>query len=154
MLTIFQRTVPRTFRLYEELEKAEHAQLGDQSVSYGLDDGLRAFRNQEMLRIIWRDLNGLAPLGEVFTDLTQLAEICLQQALETHHQALSEKYGAPLDAAGKPLEPVVIGLGKLGGGELNLSSDIDVLFCFQAGGRCAGPRRLSAEEYFARLSRG
>lgn len=120
--------------------------------TYGLDDGLRAFRNQEMLRIVWRDLNGLAALGEVLADLTALAEICLSEALNAHQAKLHEKHGGPRDAEGAPQVPVVIGLGKLGGGELNLSSDIDVLFCYPTAGRCDGPRALSNEEYFAKLA--
>ena len=120
--------------------------------THGLDDGLRAFRNQEMLRIVWRDLNGLAPLGEVLADLTALAEICLSEALRAHHADLHDKHGVPRDAEGAPQEPVVIGLGKLGGGELNLSSDIDILFCYPTAGRCDGPRTLSNGEFFAKLA--
>lgn len=121
--------------------------------AYGLDDGLRAFRNQEMLRIAWRDLCGLATLGEVLADLTGLATICLAHAVDKHHEALREKHGTPLDDSGAPQAPVVIGLGKLGGGELNFSSDIDIVFCFPAGGQCDGPKALSNQEYFARHAR-
>ncbi len=121
--------------------------------SYGLDDGLRAFRNQEMLRIVWRDLCGLATLGEVLDDLTELAQVCLAEAIDSHHLDLCEKHGTPRDEAGAAQAPVVIGLGKLGGGELNLSSDIDIVFAFPARGHCDGPRALSNEEYFARHAR-
>jgi len=121
--------------------------------AYDLDDGLRAFRNQEILRIIWRDLNGLAALGETFSDLTSLAEICLAQAVTNHHADLCQVHGTPRDADGAPQEAVVMGLGKLGGEELNLSSDIDLLFCYPTGGNCDGRRALSNEEYFAKLSR-
>lgn len=137
----------------DELSPPDPRRAAEWKAAHGLDDGLRAFRNQEMLRIVWRDLNGLAPLGEVLSDLTVLAEVCLQHVVEAHYAVLAERYGEPLDDQGKTIEPVVIGLGKLGGGELNLSSDIDVLFCFPAPGRCSGPRAVSAEEFFARFSR-
>lgn len=120
---------------------------------YGLDDGLRAFRNQEMLRIIWRDLNGLAPLGEIFSELTMLAQVCLQQAVDIHHGKLQERFGQPRDKDGRPQKVTVIGVGKLGGGELNLSSDIDLIFCFPATGQCDGPRTRSNDEFFSKLSR-
>lgn len=135
-----------------ELSPPDPQRAREWIAAYGLDDGLRAFRNQEMLRIVWRDLNALAPLGEVLADLTALAEVCLGEALTSHHAQLREKYGEPRDGEGAPQEPVVIGLGKLGGGELNLSSDIDVMFCYASGGNCDGPRALSNEEYFAKLA--
>ncbi len=56
----------------------------------GLDAGLRRFRNQQMLRIIWRDLCGLATLAETFSDLTRLAELCLQTAIDVHAHRLQE----------------------------------------------------------------
>ncbi len=121
--------------------------------AYGLDDGLRSFRNQEMLRIIWRDLCGLATLGEVFTDLTVLAEVCLSEALALHDSRMREKYGDPRDPDGRRQQLVVLGLGKLGGRELNLSSDIDVIFCYPASGHCDGPRGLSNAQFFERLCR-
>ncbi len=135
-------------------ESPPHPRRADEwIVSRGLDDGLRAFRNQEMLRIIWRDLCGLAPLGEVLNDLTTLAEICLAKAVEAHSVVLGEKFGQVVSEDGEVQQLVVLGLGKMGGRELNLSSDIDVMFCYPEQGRSDGPRALSAEAYFARLSR-
>jgi glutamate-ammonia-ligase adenylyltransferase len=119
----------------------------------GLEPGLRRFRNREMLRIVWRDLCGLAPLGETFHSLTVLAETCLQAALDEHRRRLEEKHGVPRGADGEPQRPFVIGLGKFGGGELNLSSDIDVMFCFAQGGSCDGRRALSNDQFFTRHAR-
>ncbi len=108
-----------------------------------------------MLRIIWRDLCDLAALDETFADLTSLAELCLSAAMEYHNRALEEKFGTPLDSDGIEQGLAVIGLGKLGGGELNLSSDIDIIFCYRSTGECraGGPRNLSSEEFFIRLAR-
>ena len=104
--------------------------LSAQIDEHGLDAGLRRYRNHSMLRIIWRDLNGLATLGETFQSLTRLAELSLQAAIDRHSAQLQEKYGRPRDGQGREQALFVIGLGKFGGAELNLSSDIDVMFCF------------------------
>jgi len=119
----------------------------------GLDAGLRRYRNHQMLRIIWRDLCGLAPLAETFSDLTNLAELCLQSAIDEHSCRLQEKYGRPRGEDGSEQRLFVIGMGKFGGGELNLSSDIDVMFCYPQTGECDGRRSLANDQYFTRLAR-
>jgi glutamate-ammonia-ligase adenylyltransferase len=120
---------------------------------HGLEPGLRRFRNREMLRIVWRDLSGLATLAETFSSLTVLAELCLQAAIGEHQARLEEKHGIPRAADGVPQRLFVIGLGKFGGGELNLSSDIDVMFCFPESGASDGRRSLSNDQFFTRLAR-
>jgi glutamate-ammonia-ligase adenylyltransferase len=119
----------------------------------GLNAGLRQFRNREMMRLIWRDLNELAPLDEILADLSTLADACLQAAVEHHSQALVKKHGTPRSPAGEQQNIVIIGLGKLGGCELNLSSDIDIIFCYPLGGVCDGRRGLANEQFFTRLAR-
>ncbi len=119
----------------------------------GFEPGLRAFRNREMLRVIWRDLNRLATLEETMADLSTMAELCLQSA--THHftRRLEKQHGTPRSTSGEAQRLVVIGLGKLGGCELNMSSDIDILFCYPASGVCDGRGGLSNEQFFSRLAR-
>jgi len=119
----------------------------------GLDPALRQFRNQEMMRLIWRDLNELAPIDEILADLSTLADICLQATVDSHTRTFREKHGIPRNVDGQAQEIVVIGLGKLGGCELNLSSDIDIIFCYPDGGVCDGRRGLSNEQFFTRLAR-
>ncbi|HKJ16566.1 MAG TPA: bifunctional [glutamate--ammonia ligase]-adenylyl-L-tyrosine phosphorylase/[glutamate--ammonia-ligase] adenylyltransferase [Xanthomonadales bacterium] len=138
---------------FDEISPPDSTRASEWVSAHGLDDGLRGFRNQEMLRIIWRDLNGLATLGEVLSDLTTLAGICIQAALDAHQGLLEERFGQPLDAKGRPQKLIVLGLGKLGGGELNLSSDIDLIFCYPSDGKCDGPRSLTNNEFFSKLSR-
>ena len=118
-----------------------------------LETGLRLFRNREMLRIVWRDLSGLATLAETFSSLTTLAELCLDSAIEEHHRRLIEKHGTPRGADGSPQRMFVIGLGKFGGCELNLSSDIDVIFCYPQSGSCDGRRSMANDQFFTRLAR-
>jgi glutamate-ammonia-ligase adenylyltransferase len=121
---------------------------------HGLDNGLRRFRNRQMLHIIWRDLCGLASLEETFTNLTTLAELSLQAAIEAHYRLLEEKHGTPRGEDGSPQRLFVIGLGKFGGRELNLSSDIDVMFCYPQSGVCDGRRGMANDQFFTRLARG
>jgi len=128
--------------------------LADSVKKNGLETGLRRFRNREMLRIIWRDLSGLAPLAETFANLTSLAEICLDSAIEEHYRRLVEKHGTPRGPDGSPQRMFVIGLGKFGGGELNLSSDIDIIFCYPQSGSCDGRRGMANEQFFTRVARG
>ena len=132
--------------------QAEH--LAAAVREHGLEPGLRRFRNREMLRIVWRDLCGLATLGETFASLTCLAEFCLQAALDAHRRRLEDRHGVPRGADGSPQSLFVIGLGKFGGHELNLSSDIDVMFCFPQGGTCDGRQGLSNDQFFTRQARG
>jgi glutamate-ammonia-ligase adenylyltransferase len=138
----------------DQAQPPDQARLAGMTREFGLEPGLRRFRNSEMLRIVWRDLCGLATLGETFSSLTSLAELCLQAALDEHRCRLEEKHGVPRDADGSPQRLFVIGLGKFGGCELNLSSDIDVMFCFRQSGSCDGRRGLSNDQFFTRQARG
>jgi glutamate-ammonia-ligase adenylyltransferase len=112
---------------------------------------LRLFRQQQLIRIIWRDLCRTAGLDETLESLTALADTCTQQALEWLHAHLAEKFGTPRDRDGNAQELIVIGMGKLGARELNLSSDIDLIFTFPSSGETDGRRALSNEQFFTRL---
>ena len=119
----------------------------------GLNPALRQFRNHEMMRLIWRDLNGLAPVDEILADLSALADVCLQAAVNYHSKVLEAKHGIPRNTDGEAQKLIIIGLGKLGGYELNLSSDIDIIFCYPNRGVCDGRGGLANEQFFTRLAR-
>lgn len=137
----------------DEIFPPDIIRLAEETRKHGLEPGLRIFRNHEMLRIVWRDLCGLAPLTETFASLTSLAEISLSFALQEYHRRLVEKHGIPRGDDGSPQQMFVIGLGKFGGGELNLSSDIDIIFCYPHSGQCDGRRGISNDQFFTRLAR-
>jgi glutamate-ammonia-ligase adenylyltransferase len=113
---------------------------------------LRRVRRAQMARIAFRDIAGLAPLDETFADLSDLADACLAAALAGAERRLQQRHGTPRDERGAAVRPVVLGMGKLGGRELNFSSDIDLIFCHGATGQTDGARSLSNEEYFVRLA--
>jgi [glutamine synthetase] adenylyltransferase / [glutamine synthetase]-adenylyl-L-tyrosine phosphorylase len=113
---------------------------------------LRHARQREMLRLAWRDLAGLADLGEVVATLTELAEVCTDEALKHLHGWACTKYGVPRgEHSGASQQLVVLGMGKLGGRELNFSSDIDLVFTYPEDGSTDGDRSLSNHEFFVRL---
>jgi len=145
---------PKWGQNLERKRPPDPAELATTIREYGLEAALRRFRNREMLRIVWRDLCGLATLGETFARLTSLAELCLQAAMDEHQRRLEDQHGVPRGSDGSPQRLFVIGLGKFGGGELNLSSDIDILFCFPQSGSCDGRRGLSNDQFFTRQARG
>ena len=127
-----------------------------------LKRALRQLRQQVMLRVLLRDLSGRAPLAEVMASMSDLAELSLAYALEYLGPWLEAQHGTPT-AEGRRQELLVVGMGKLGGRELNVSSDIDLIFVYpeegdtalSAGAPSSGsaPRRLSNHEYFIRLGR-
>ena len=129
-------------------------QLQDVTEEQELHRQLRLFRQREMVRIIWRDLAGWADLAETVRDLSKLADVCIEQTLDLLHQWQSESLGKPCNADGDEQHLLVIGMGKLGAGELNLSSDIDLIFAYPEEGETQGGRKqLTNEEYFTRLGR-
>ncbi|MGB1383535.1 MAG: bifunctional [glutamate--ammonia ligase]-adenylyl-L-tyrosine phosphorylase/[glutamate--ammonia-ligase] adenylyltransferase [Porticoccaceae bacterium] len=117
-----------------------------------LSKQLRLFRRREMQRIIWRDLNRLADLIETTRDVTLLAEACIQVALDYLHPIVADNFGRPLDSQGNEQKLLVIAMGKMGGGELNLSSDIDLIFAYPEAGETQGAKRsVSNQQFFERL---
>jgi glutamate-ammonia-ligase adenylyltransferase len=114
--------------------------------------GLIRFKRREYLRIALRDLEGRAGLAETARELSDLADAELQQAYTWAWNDLAGEFGTP-QGAGGAVEFVVIGLGKLGGGELNYSSDIDLMFAYsEEGATRGGAHSLSHHEFFTRLA--
>lgn len=119
-----------------------------------LKTALRRLRKVVMLGLITRDLDGRANLAEVVDTVTALAEETVAAATASHAQWLAREFGNPLGAtSGKRQQLHVIAMGKLGGGELNVSSDIDIVFAYPEDGEADGPRRISNHEFFIRLAR-
>jgi [glutamine synthetase] adenylyltransferase / [glutamine synthetase]-adenylyl-L-tyrosine phosphorylase len=112
---------------------------------------LRRYRQAESVRLIWRDVNGFDSLDETLAATTRLAEDCLQCALSALEAEFAQRFGTVRGIDGVPVRLVVFALGKLGGGELNFSSDIDLVYAYEHDGDSDGSRMLAAEDYFARL---
>jgi glutamate-ammonia-ligase adenylyltransferase len=112
---------------------------------------LRHYRAAGSARLIWRDVHGLDDVDATLAGSTQLAERCLSLALDALESQFVARHGVVRGNDGLPQRLVVFGLGKLGGGELNFSSDIDIVYGYERGGESDGARPLDAEAYFARL---
>ena len=112
---------------------------------------LRRYRQAESVRLIWRDVRGLDTLDQTLAATTRLAEDCLQCALSALEVEFTQRYGSVRDIDARLVRLVVFALGKLGGGELNFSSDVDLVYAYASDGDSDGARSLAAEDYFARL---
>ncbi len=115
---------------------------------------LRRERNRQLLSIFWREATASATVEDTLAALTDVADRMLAAAAGYTERRLAERYGALRDEAGNRLPLLVIGMGKLGGGELNFSSDIDIIFAYPADGETDGDKVLEAQPYFGRLARG
>ncbi|AOG22301.1 bifunctional [glutamate--ammonia ligase]-adenylyl-L-tyrosine phosphorylase/[glutamate--ammonia-ligase] adenylyltransferase [Acidovorax sp. RAC01] len=131
-------------------------QACDALLSRGLDTGaaLRVLRQLVMERLIQLDCDSALPLADVTRAVTELAELALDRACRHARQELDERHGAPCGPQGQPVELWIIGMGKLGARELNVSSDIDLIYVYEQDGETAGTAdgrgRISNHEYFAR----
>jgi glutamate-ammonia-ligase adenylyltransferase len=117
-----------------------------------LMESLRHFRRRHMVRIAWRDIAGWASLDETLRDLSQLADVCIDLVNRRMYAALVERYGTPRGAeSGEAQQMMILGMGKLGGRELNFSSDIDLILLYPEDGETDGARAIDNAEFFLRL---
>ncbi|MGN8141100.1 bifunctional [glutamate--ammonia ligase]-adenylyl-L-tyrosine phosphorylase/[glutamate--ammonia-ligase] adenylyltransferase [Pseudomonas sp. 22105] len=114
---------------------------------------LRRQRTRHQVRIIWRDLNRQADLVQTCRDLSDMADASIDQAYQWLYRRHCEQFGTPTGRrSGEPQQMVILGMGKLGAVELNLSSDIDLIFAYPEGGETVGVKRpLDNQEFFIRL---
>lgn len=143
----------------EQMLNELRERIPDQSSFADLKRELRLFKQEQILRVGSRDLCGLASLEEVTAELSDLAAAALQRSFEVCSIQLQEEYGEPLEESDEGLrlaEFCVLGMGKLGGRELNFSSDIDLIYCYSSPqGRTSGgskePDGIELHRYFVKL---
>ena len=139
----------KVYSTVEMQQFLESASINDEIL---LKKSLRQLRQCVILRIMYRDLNGLADLNEVITTTTNLAEFSLNIAVKHHQVWLESKYGKPL-AKNIAQALIVVGMGKLGGAELNVSSDIDLIFAYEDDGETDGAESISNQDFFTKLAK-
>jgi glutamate-ammonia-ligase adenylyltransferase len=145
-------------RPLHEANIANFGNLADDLESAGADadaikSRLRQFRNRALIHVLWRTTDGAADLQESLVSLSNLADGLIAAAVACSGQLLAARFGQARNGEGEELAPVVLAMGKLGGRELNFSSDVDLIFLYREEGETDGPRILSAHEYFTRRVR-
>ncbi len=117
----------------------------------GLPAALRVARNLVIERLAVLDIEEDAPLGTVTTAMTELAEVALEHALAQARQEEGQRHGQPHTQAGRPIDLWVVGMGKLGSRELNVSSDIDLVYVYEDDGMTDGAVPITAHEFFSKV---
>ncbi len=149
---------PRTMRqwLVDELEQELSAALEPFTRHEARLNALRRFKYRQLLRIGCRDILGDADLTVTAEELARLADVCLSAAWRWAEERLERLYGVPTGPDGAPTGLAVIGMGKLGGEELNYSSDIDLIFVYGQDGRTTGGEagRMPNGDFFAEAVKG
>ncbi|MDV7104538.1 bifunctional [glutamate--ammonia ligase]-adenylyl-L-tyrosine phosphorylase/[glutamate--ammonia-ligase] adenylyltransferase [Vibrio sp. TH_r3] len=113
---------------------------------------LRQFRRREMVYIAWRDFSNSWQLDESLNHISMLAEAMIFETYRWQYDLCCKEWGTPCNQAGETQPMLIIGMGKLGGGELNFSSDIDLIFTYPENGETQGGRRsLANAQFFTRL---
>jgi glutamate-ammonia-ligase adenylyltransferase len=136
--------------LVSQMEAWLMAQAPDET---SLKPALRRLRARVMAQLATRDLAGLANLAEVMETMTALADVAVAHALRVLCPPLVARHGEARDSQGRAQELIVIGMGKLGGRELNVSSDVDFIFVYPEDGDTDGPSPIGNFEFFTRLGR-
>jgi glutamate-ammonia-ligase adenylyltransferase len=142
LLWLSQPEVCLNARGYHEMLGELHEITGDSAINQDFAT-LRLWKGREMTRVALRELANVAPLEETTGELSQIAEICIRRVFEHWNAELRQRHGSPT------AEFAILALGKLGGGELNHSSDVDLLFLYSDEGQLTP--RISYHEFFNRL---
>ncbi|MES1986513.1 MAG: bifunctional [glutamate--ammonia ligase]-adenylyl-L-tyrosine phosphorylase/[glutamate--ammonia-ligase] adenylyltransferase, partial [Pseudomonadota bacterium] len=150
LLTDLLVNLHQEYQLSDMQNFLSHQNIFDET---SLKQALRRLRQHVMVRIIVRDLNGLANLQEVMRTTSNLAECAINTSIDYLNTWLVDAFGQPVDAQGYPQSFIVIGMGKLGGGELNVSSDIDLIFAYASEGETTGEKSISNQDFFTRLAK-
>ena len=146
----------------DDLLKLEHLQLASTIIEFpegekiDLDQvkrTLRQYRHRKLVEIIYLDTVLEQPLQATLLQQSDLADQLILSALDVCQRQLSAKHGQPLEASGAPMALNVITMGKLGGRELNFSSDIDLICSYDSDGELSGYGQLTHQEYFSRVVR-
>lgn len=149
MLRVPLRRSPSPGELQEQLQAEVDGCFDDAAVVRSF----RRFRQRQFLRIGANDIIRDRPLEEITRDISRVAETALQVALTTALRTMEQRYGQPHSARGAPARCSIIAFGKLGGEELNYSSDIDLMFVYDEEGTTRGKRinPVGNDEFFARV---
>ncbi|MEY4640981.1 MAG: Glutamate-ammonia-ligase adenylyltransferase [Pseudomonadota bacterium] len=155
--------IEREYRNWPEHLRAflGRLQTADADMQVGLRRDLRRYRKREWLRILWRDVTGRAEVMQTCRDLSELADVCISHTLAELSVLCRQQHGFPLDSAGREQQLIVLAMGKYGAYELNLSSDVDLIYVFPESGdttisaewqaQYPQARATTIQQYFSKL---
>lgn len=139
-------------KMYERLASADTPEM--------LTSGMRRLRREVLLTLAAKDMTGEADFEEVVSVMTALAEVVVDRTVSVHAKELAKRFGVPHSPLGVPQDLLVVGMGKLGGAELNVSSDIDLIFFYDEDGECRATEQfalarkiISNKEFYERLAK-
>jgi len=135
----------------ESMAAALAAEIGGSDDPDTVLVALRRFRRRQLLRIAYGDIAAGQRLETVVSQISHLADCLVGAALTTARRSVERQRGVPRGPDGRPATIAAVALGKLGGGELNYSSDIDLVFVHSADGRVDGPKPCTNQEFFERV---
>jgi len=138
--------------IFRKIQNAAEC-LGEGPTETAIQKAACKSKLREMIRIAWRDLNQKAQLIEILTDLSMLADACIEIISKYIYDDLSLIYGFPRDEKGNKQKIIILGMGKLGAKELNFSSDIDLIFVYPEYGVTDKKPQISNEDFFTKLCR-
>lgn len=149
LATEYPAQLPTLDQLQSVLQKQTAGAVDDVD---GFQQQLRQFRHLQLALVAFHDLAGLSSIIDVLHCQSDIADVCIRRALEVAEQSYRQRFGIPTDESGKPLSLIVVGMGKLGGGELNFSSDVDLIFLYESHGVTSGGKKeIDNQEYFRRV---
>ncbi len=148
--------LPTRFGLERPLEAGEPARRAPPpaDTEAAMLSALRRWRRRELVRIAWRALAGWADIEESLRESSDFADAAITTCVEYARAQLTRRFGEPRGPLGAAQPLVVLAMGKLGGRELNFSSDVDLVLLFPEQGETDGARSISNEEFFTRLGQG
>ena len=149
---LFNEGAMETAYTLEHYQSLLQTWLQDVSDEASLMQQLRIFRHREMVRIAWRDLAGYVSFEQILLELSAMADSIIQKTLSCLMDWHCQRYGEPQDNQG-PASFMVVALGKLGGEELNFSSDIDLMFVYSGKGETSGNQRIHNAVFFDTLAK-
>ncbi|WP_286236602.1 bifunctional [glutamate--ammonia ligase]-adenylyl-L-tyrosine phosphorylase/[glutamate--ammonia-ligase] adenylyltransferase [Neptuniibacter halophilus] len=144
-------------RCYDETDYQTRlaTRLAESDTEESMQKAVRQFRQREQTRLIWRDLTRSSDMRNTTRELSLLADACVEQTMNWLYQQACERWGTPTGRHSRqPQKMVVLGMGKLGANELNLSSDIDLIFAYPENGETEGSKKcLDNQDFFIRLGK-
>ena len=142
---------------YDDVPAASGDLLADASDSASLRQRMRIYRHRQFLHILWRAVCNREDehfVDETLASLSGLADVLIAAATRATEESLRERFGVARTDDGQQIPLLILAMGKLGGRELNFSSDVDLIYLYPQEGETDGPRALSAHEYFTRMAQG